>query len=134
MSATPSAYFAALRQSKNDLARLQGVWISIAGQRPAELLIAGSLFTVRFLDGTLYMGTFELDLNEKPRVMEMRIDEGPGKHKGKVGRCLYELTGDLLRWAPGEPGLARPLSGFPSEEDPHALCVLFRREHPMFRR
>ncbi len=134
MSATPSAYFASLRQSKNDLSRLQGVWIAIAGQRPAELLIAGNLFTVRFLDGTLYMGTFELDLSEKPRLMEMRIDEGPGKHKGKVARCLYELTGDLLRWAAGEPGLSRPPSGFPSEEDPYSLCLLFRREHPTFRR
>src|SRR5262249_34473089 len=61
MPATPSAYFEARRQSKNDLAQLQGVWISIAGQRPAELLIAGNLFTVRFLDGTLYMGTFEVE-------------------------------------------------------------------------
>ncbi len=134
MSATPSAYFAACRETKNDLAQLQGVWISIAGQRPAEFLIAGNLFTVRFLDGTLYMGTFELNGAEELHVIEMRIDEGPGKHKGKVARCLYELTGDLLRWAPGEPGLSRGPSGFPSEDDPHSLCLLFRREHPQFRR
>jgi hypothetical protein len=134
MSATPSAYFAAYRQSKNDQAQLQGVWLSIAGQRPAELLIAGSLFTVRFLDGTLYMGTFEVDLEREPHVMEMRIDEGPGKHKGKVAYCLYELTGDLLRWAPGEPGLSHGPGEFPLEDDPTSLCLLFRREHPTFRR
>lgn len=134
MPATPSAYLEALRQNKNDLDHLQGVWLSIAGQRPAELLIAGSLFTVRFLDGTLYMGTFELDFDQEPRIMEMRIDEGPGKHKGKVARCLYDLTGDLLRWAPGEPGLSRGPAEFPSEEDATSLCLLFRREHPTFRR
>src|SRR5205823_14387763 len=81
---TASAYFLAHQRAQNDLAQLQGAWASIAGRRQAELLIAGNLFTIKFLDGAIYMGTFEIDPSESPPAMDMRSDEGPIKHKRRI--------------------------------------------------
>jgi uncharacterized protein (TIGR03067 family) len=129
VSSPTASYFATLPQIQADLAQLQGVWTSIAGRRQAELLIAGNLFTVRFLDGALYMGTFALDLDESPKAMDMRIDEGPIKHKGHIAHCIYDLAGDRLQWCPGEPGSERRPRAFPGDEDGQSLCLLFRREY-----
>jgi uncharacterized protein (TIGR03067 family) len=133
MTEAPSAFLAAQQRARNDLAQLQGVWTSIAGQRPAELLIAGHLYTLKFNDGALYMGTFEIDADDEPRCMEMRIDEGPIKHKGLITLCLYELAGETLRWCPGQPGSQCRPDGFCSDEAERSLCLLFRREYPRFR-
>ena len=87
-----------------DLQLLQGTWVSAAGRREAELLVAGRLFTFRYKGGDVYMGAFWLDPSRAPRVMDMRIDEGPGKHRGKVALCVYELDGDRLAGAPPSRG------------------------------
>src|SRR5216684_1386220 len=79
----PTLTFAGAELARTELDRLQGVWTSIDGRHDVELLVAGSLFTVKFLDGKIYMGTLTLDATEQPREMLMRIDEGPIKHKGK---------------------------------------------------
>jgi uncharacterized protein (TIGR03067 family) len=133
MTETVSAYFAAHQRTQNDLAQLQGAWMSIAGRRQAELLIAGNLFSIKFLDGAIYMGTFEIDPAEQPCEMDMRIDEGPIKHKGNITLCVYDLTGDTLRWCPGQPGSEERPQGFCDEDDPNGLCVVFRREYPRWR-
>lgn len=110
---------------------LQGVWTSLAGKRPGQLLIAGNQYAMWFFDGAVYMGTFDLDENGdgEARTMHMRIKEGPPRHKGKLTQCLYTLMGDRLRWCPGKPGHERP-AGFPAEESEGSLCLLFRRERP----
>lgn len=130
MPETTSAYITAHERAKEELAHLQGVWNSIAGQRQAELLVAGKMFTIRFFDGALYMGSFDLSLDENPRAMDMRVDEGPVKHKGLIARCIYELSGDMLRWCPGAPGSEDRPAGFPADEDGQSLCLVFRREYP----
>lgn len=130
MLASSTGYFATVQQRQSELAQLQGVWTSLGGKRPAELMIAGNLFTIKFLDGALYMGTFEIDLDETPRTMDMRVDEGPIKHRGNIALCIYELNGDRLRWSPGQPGSDERPAGFCDEDDPNGLCLLFRREVP----
>ena len=110
-----------------DLQHLQGTWVSAAGRREAELLVAGRLFTFRFKDGDVYMGAFWLDPSRAPRAMDMRIDEGPGQHRGKVALCVYEVDGDQLRWCPTEPGTTQRLTDFPSRDDPKYLSLVFRR-------
>ena len=110
-----------------DLQNLQGTWITIAGRREAELLVAGKLFTFRFKDADVYMGAFWLDPRGRPRAMDMRIDEGPSKHRAKVALCVYELDGAHLRWCPTEPGTTERLTDFPAEDDPNYLSLLFRR-------
>jgi len=120
------------QRAQDDLAHLQGVWVSVAGQRRAEFLIAGHLFTMKFHDGALYMGTFDVEPDETPPVMTMRIDEGPIKHKGHIALCIYEIKNDMLRWCPGKPGSDERPMGFASDEEVGALCLLFKREYARF--
>ena len=110
---------------------LQGAWTTISGRRDAVLLISGTRFTMRFADGDIYMGAFELHSAALPRRMVMRIEEGPSRHKGKAAWCLYELDGSTLRWCAGSPGKAEPLTAFPAEDDPQYLCLRLRREQPI---
>jgi uncharacterized protein (TIGR03067 family) len=118
------------RAGVGDQERLQGAWVSVVGHREAELLIAGDLFAIHFLDGDIYIGTYDLDSAEQPRRMDMRIDEGPLAHVGKVALGIYELDDDVLTWCPSKPGSADRLSEFPPSEDPHHLCITFRRRQP----
>jgi uncharacterized protein (TIGR03067 family) len=117
-------------QVLHDLQMLQGTWMSVSGRRQAELLFAGHHYTVRFMDGDLYMGTFALSPDGHPRVMEMTIDEGPDNHLGKVARCLYDVAPDALRWCAPEPGATERLGSFPSVQDKRYLSLLFKREQP----
>ena len=94
------------------------------------MLIAGNLFAIKFVNGKIYMGTFDLDAGERPKEMIMRIDEGPVKHKGKFAVCIYELDGDSLRWCPTEPGSDDRLTGFPELTDGRYLCLVFQRQRP----
>ena len=110
-----------------DLQRLQGTWVSVEGRREAELLVAGRLFTFRYKGGEVYMGAFWLDPGRSPRAMDMRIDEGPGKHRGRVALCVYDLDDDQLRWCPTEPGTTQRLKELPSPDDPKYLSLVFRR-------
>lgn len=111
-----------------DLEELQGAWVSVSGRRPAEFLIAGHHFTIRFQDGAIYMGAFDLGQAARPKTMDMRIDEGPARHQGKTALCIYELAGGALRWCAVEPGKGERPSAFPPEDDPHYLALWFRRE------
>lgn len=111
-----------------ELRRLQGAWATIAGRRAAELLVAGRRFTIWFEDGDVYVGAFEIDAEARPRRMEMRIDEGPARHKGKTARCIYELEGEALRWCAAEPGAGNRPTAFPFFEDVDYLSLLFGRE------
>lgn len=122
--------FASAERARTELDHLQGVWTSVAGRHDLELIVAGSLFTVKFLDGKIYMGTLTLDATEQPREMAMRIDEGPIKHKGKFAQCIYELDGDTLRWCPTEPGSEERLTAFPAVDDSRYLCMVFQRQKP----
>jgi len=120
------------QRAQRDLAHLQGVWVSVAGQRRADFLVAGHLFTMKFHDGALYMGTFDVEHDESRPTMTMRIDEGPVKHKGLIALCLYDLKNDMLRWCPGKPGADERPALFPSEDEDGALCLLFKREYARF--
>jgi uncharacterized protein (TIGR03067 family) len=106
---------------------LQGAWFSVNGRRDAEFLVAGDHFTFRFADGDIYMGSVEVDGESQPRLMTMRIAEGPAKHRGKVALCFFEQDGDALRWCATEPGRDERLSAFPAEDDPKYLILHFRR-------
>jgi uncharacterized protein (TIGR03067 family) len=110
-----------------DLERLQGAWITVSGRRQGELLIAGRLYTVK-LDGAIYMGSFSLCGGERPKAMNMWIDEAPIHHKGKIALCIYALEDDLLRWCTGEPGAEQRPTTFPSVNDPHYLYLIFERQ------
>jgi uncharacterized protein (TIGR03067 family) len=110
-----------------DLEALQGAWYSVSGRRAAEMLVSGNHFAVRFADGDIYMGAFELDLTATPRTMAMRIHEGPARHKGKTALCIYQLESHVLRWCATTPGHAERLTAFPAEDAAQYLLLVFQR-------
>jgi uncharacterized protein (TIGR03067 family) len=115
-------------EARSDLERLQGTWLAVAGKKQAEFVFSDYLFAVRFADGETYLGTFRLNPEARPKTMDMRIDEGPARHRGKIARCAYELDGDTLRWCTGEVGAEERLTTFPAVEDPRYLSLVLRRE------
>jgi uncharacterized protein (TIGR03067 family) len=116
------------RGARTDLERLQGAWVTVAGRRPGLLLIAGHAFAIHFRDGDIYMGSLDVEPDEQPRLMHMRIGEGPLRHRGEIAPCIYEVDGDELRWCAAEPGSEVRLTAFPPVEDRRYLCMVFRRE------
>jgi hypothetical protein len=106
-----------------DLDSLQGVWESVAGPRPARLLVAGRHYTFEFVGGALYMGTFDIAAGH----MDMHIAEGPPEHAGRFVRCLYALDGGVLRFCAGRPGSDRRPADFADVDDRKQLSLVFRR-------
>jgi uncharacterized protein (TIGR03067 family) len=115
-------------QARADLELLQGIWSFVAGGREAELLISGDRYTMRFADGALYMGRFVLTPNGRLGTMDMQIEEGPPRHKGKTALCLYELDGGTLRWCTAGPGRTERPTAFPALDHPQYLHLVFRCE------
>ena len=111
-----------------DLELLQGSWATIAGPKEARLLIAGHRYAFEFVGGEVYEGTIRLDANACPARMDMRIEEGPGAHKGQLAMCIYHVDGDVLRWCPTVPGAGYRLTRFPSVDDDHYYSLVFRRD------
>ena len=115
---------------ESDHTRLQGTWVSFAGRRDAEMVVVGERFTIQFADGDHYTGTFTLDDAARPRCIDMQIEDGPERHKGKLALCIYELDGDTLRWCPAHPGAGVRPTRFAAYEDLDHLCLVFRHEEP----
>jgi uncharacterized protein (TIGR03067 family) len=110
-----------------DHTRLQGRWKSIAGQRAAEFVIDGDQYLLRFGNGDTYEGSFCIYPTQRPRAMDMTIQEGPERNRGKTALAIYQIDSDHLIWAPSEPGSNRRLCAFPPEGDRETLCVVFHR-------
>jgi uncharacterized protein (TIGR03067 family) len=117
-------------EAPTDLERLQGTWMAVSGRQHVEFVVSDYLFAMRFRDGETCLGTFRLGPQCRPKTMDMRIDEGPARYRGKIARCIYELDGDTLRWCPAEPGNEQRPSTFPSATDMRFLCLEFRRQDP----
>ena len=128
MIPTPPASPAASLATGTHLEHLQGVWKAIAGRRAARFRITEMRFTFEFVGGEVYEGTFRLDTNACPARMDMRIEEGPGAHKGQLAMCIYHVDGDVLRWCPTVPGAGYRLTRFPSVDDDHYYSLVFRRD------
>ena len=108
--------------------RLQGAWEFVSGRRPAQLIVSGHHCVVKFRNGDIYVGLFELDPAYRPKRMNVLVREGPERHQGKVSLGIYEFDGELFRWAPNDPGVEERLTTFPPEDDANHLTLVFRRE------
>src|SRR5436309_15287550 len=82
--------------ARRDRDRMQGVWKFVSGKREARLLISGDYFTMHFKNGDVYVGTFTLDANARPKAMDLSITEGPEAHRGKKALAIYEFDADHL--------------------------------------
>jgi hypothetical protein len=110
---------------RSDSDTLQGVWESVAGPRPARLLVAGRHYAFEFVGGDLYMGTFDLAGGH----MDMHIAEGRPDHAGRFVRCLYSLDGGVLRFCAGRPGSDLRPTDFADVDDRKQLSLVFRKVH-----
>ena len=84
---------------------------------------------IGFRNGEVYMGTYRLAPGRKPKHIEMKIEEGPDRHRGKMSLGLYRIEGHRLHWSPGEPGGERP-DTFPCADDRDCLYLVLEREGP----
>jgi uncharacterized protein (TIGR03067 family) len=115
------------KAARTDGDRLQGIWNYVSGQRKAELLIAGDHFAVKFRNGEVYMGTYRLAPGRKLKRIDMKVEAGPDRHRGKMSLGIYRFEAGRLHWAPGEPGGERP-GAFPGPEDRQRLYLVLERE------
>jgi uncharacterized protein (TIGR03067 family) len=114
--------------ARNELESLQGAWSYLSGRHHVELLIAGKNFAVKFKNGPVYMGTFNIDPEHSPKTMDMLVQEGPERHRWKTALCIYDVDGDTMRWCASEPGRKDRLEEFPPEDHLAYYCTQFRRE------
>lgn len=116
-----------VQQVKSDLDSIQGAWESVAGPRDCRLLISGQHYSFEILDGDVFIGTFDLELDESPRRMNMKVAAGPNGLQDQTARCIYHIEGDVLRWCGGKPGSKCELHSFPSVHNDCFLSLVFRR-------
>ncbi len=118
---------------KEDLARLQGKWTAEAGAPKDTSLLAeikGSTITISQTrpGGSRYRHfgeSFRIDETATPRTMDLIPPIAPS---GRVTPGIYELDGETLKLAIGDPGGPRPSEFRSGEGDkaPH-LLILKRR-------
>jgi uncharacterized protein (TIGR03067 family) len=113
--------------TRKQLQTLQGAWEFVWGTRDARLVIDGNSYQITFKNGDVYQGTFELDPMSRPNAIDLRIDDGPERHRGKESRGIYLLDSDHLMLCPGVPGSGDRLAAFPEPDDRTQLRLVFRK-------
>jgi uncharacterized protein (TIGR03067 family) len=106
---------------------LQGVWDFVSGTRQARLHITDNQFVILFTNGDQYEGRFRLDPTSRPKSIDLVIDEGPERHRGKESKGIYLLDNDHLLLCPGVPGSGERLEAFPEPEDRTHLRLVLRK-------
>jgi uncharacterized protein (TIGR03067 family) len=115
-----------------DKDQIQGTWLLVSGEaggkpitpedaKALKLIIAGDKLTVQHNDQKV-QGPFKLDPDKKPKEMDVEMD-------GKVCKAIYQLDGDTLRIAHGEPGDPRP-EEFRAKEGFHRHIMVLKRVKP----
>ena len=103
-------------------------WIYLLAAAPVGITFLHYLIALRFPNGDIYLGVYEVDPAATPPAMDMTIDDGPDQYRGMTALCLYELDGDTLRWSPNEPGNPRRHAAFPPEDQGKWPTLRFRRD------
>jgi uncharacterized protein (TIGR03067 family) len=89
-----------------------------------RLIIRGRDFQVKDGDMTYGGGTFELNVDARPRQINIKWTSGPDKGQAMLG--IYELKGDTYRVCLGVPGKDRPKDFVSKPGSGHVLEVLKR--------
>jgi len=113
--------------ARDDAACLQGTWGYEAGRRVSQVAFAGDRFTVRFASGDVYHGTYTLDPLHHPKAIDLHIEDGPERHRGKTCQAIYIVEDGRLVLCPGVPGSDVRPRFFPHGDDPSHLMLRFRR-------
>ena len=105
-----------LCQVQDDLAKLQGTWKRVDAEVEGKKLPAAELQTTSLtiqknkytlnMGGQVRTGTLKLDPSKTPKHIDLSSDAGP--NKGKILPGIYELDGDVFKYALSGPGKDRP--------------------------
>ena len=114
-------------KTRIDRERLQGRWVALSGQRADQMHVEDDQFTMTFHNGDVYSGTLTLDPTQRPRAVDLFIDEGPSHYQNKSLPAIYEFDGEHLILSPAKPGTDSRPRAFPPEGDATQLCFVFRR-------
>ena len=114
-------------KARIDRERLQGRWVALSGQRADQMHVEDDQFTMTFHNGDIYSGTLTLDPTQRPRAVDIFIDEGPAHYQNKSSPAIYEFDGEHLILSPARPGTDSRPRAFPPEGDRTQLCLVFRR-------
>jgi uncharacterized protein (TIGR03067 family) len=117
--------------------KLQGTWRILAGNeggrtlpparvKGSKMVVAGNLMTVYEAEKKRGM-TFKLDPTKDPRIVDLKLTEGP--QKGETAQGIYALDGDTLKISFALPGKSRPTSFTPKPGSQEMLFVM-KREQP----
>jgi uncharacterized protein (TIGR03067 family) len=115
-----------------DRARLQGTWVVASSQMDGPpgnvngdyVLITGTTFSVKTINGRDGDATYQLDPTAQPRRIDMEQTAGPGAGT-KVGG-IYSLDRDVLNLCFVEPGGSRP-ANFVFQPGKHMMLMTLRR-------
>jgi uncharacterized protein (TIGR03067 family) len=108
--------------------QLQGTWVQVSGRWNCRVFFAGHHFAIRFQNGEVYMGVYNIDLSQSPPAMDMTLEQGPDHYCGLTALCIYELDGHTLRWCANEPGVEQRHTRFPADGESKFPTLVFRRD------
>src|SRR5262249_25654996 len=93
------------------------------------LAFKGDEFSAKRGGEVILKGTFKVDSSQKPKSIDMRIEEGHDEHQGLTSWGIYELEGDELTWCFDEPGSGKRPKAFVTEEGTSIQLVKLKREN-----
>jgi uncharacterized protein (TIGR03067 family) len=96
--------------------KLEGAWVADKDGKKVELRFEKGAFTVILADRTV-KGTYKTDTKKTPHELDILLKDDDPKVDGKTALCIYEVSGDSLKWMVNDPvrGNPRP-KGFPDQE------------------
>lgn len=99
-----------------EIEKLQGTWnivaLEMGGEKKTEnalkgskIIVKGDTFTSLSM-GAIYKGNIKVDVNAKPKRLDLIFTEGP--EKGNTNFAIYELDGDTWKICLNVTGKERP--------------------------
>jgi len=100
----------------DDKGKLDGTWITEQDGKKIELRFAKGEFTAE-VGGKTIKGMYKTDAKKTPKEMDITFKDSDPKIDGKTALCIYEVDGDMLKWAANDPGRGNPRpKEFPEKE------------------
>jgi uncharacterized protein (TIGR03067 family) len=118
--------------AKKDLAKLQGEWTMVSGQRdgqdlPADVvdnarrILKDDEVTVKVNDQVFLKAKITIDPSKKPKTIDYTVSEGDNQGKKMLG--IYEVNGDTAKFCSAGPGQERPTDFTAKEGSGRTLSV-----------
>lgn len=115
------------KEKKDKKGKLQGSWVAEKDGKKAEMTFKKDSWTLVFDGEKKFAGTYKTDPTKSPKELDMEIKEGD-KYVGMTAKCIYEISGDMLKWCASEPGKEERPKGFPEKEgEEKTLYLIFKR-------